>query len=145
MAGGCFWFIFQTVHATFSLGALLLFMTDLRGSIVVNAAGKVENYQDFGGGLSTLFECVFIAFLIYLVSGIFQRNYGKKASIVSHFVVIFLLKGAMIWNIYFSGRTDPRIIETFPLKAGIFLPDVVALVAGFIIIQALVGVTDQEK
>lgn len=144
MAGGCFWFIFQTVHTTFSLGPLLGFMADLRGSIVVNAAGKVENYQDFGGGISTLFECVFIAFLIYLIAGIFKRNYGRKAAIISHFIAIFLLKGAMIWNIYFSGRTDARIIEAFPLKTGIFLADIVALVAGFIIFQTLACDTVQE-
>lgn len=137
MVTGCLWFILQTIHIVFSLGGLLVFMNDLRGSIIVDAAGKVANYKDFGGGINGLTDCIFIAFLVLILSGIFNRNHGKKAAIISHLAMVCFLKGAMIWNIYFSGRTDPLIIAAFPLKLGIFVPDIVALIVCFVMIGQL--------
>ncbi len=137
MGAGCLWFIPQLVHITFSLGGLLLFMNDLGGSIVVDGTGQVTNYQDFGGGISSLFQSIFIAALIFVAARIFARNYGRNALFIGHFAIVFLLKGAMIWNIYFSGRTDSRIIAAFPLELRIFLPDIAALIAVFLFIMAM--------
>ncbi|MBF0408979.1 MAG: hypothetical protein HQM10_16650 [Candidatus Riflebacteria bacterium] len=130
--GSVFSFL-QIVHALFSLPPLLVFLYDLYGSIVVDSqTGKVTNYQDFGGGISAFTVSIFVGALLSVFASICNRNWGKRAALVSHFVVLFAFKTAIIWNIYFSGRADQRILTEYPLPFSIFLVDIVALVVGII-------------
>lgn len=134
MLEGVAWLIAQLFHIHFSLGGLLIFSNDLQGSIVISPeTGKVFNYQDLGGGITALFTVIVITAMVWAV---IRCGWGsdRRKGLLVHFLIIFSLKGALIWSIYFSGRIDSRILAEFPLRFVHFLPDLAALALAAIVL-----------
>ena len=126
---GCAGWLFQFSHVVLSLGGLLVFSRDLAGSIVIDqATGKVVNYQDLGGGIGALLSSFLIAVFLWLFVVFIRSRVGEKAMIAAHFILVFGLKGWLIWSIYYSGQVDPRILLEFPLPAAGFLVDLLFLI-----------------
>lgn len=136
---GIAWLIAQLLHVHFSLGGLLIFSNDLQGSIVISReTGKVINYQDLGGGIIALFTVLVITAIIWAV---IRCGWGsdRRKGLLVHFLIVFSLKAALIWSIYFSGKIDPRILAEFSLRLVHFIPDVAALALAAVVISFFPG------
>jgi uncharacterized membrane protein len=123
----------QLVHVFTSLGALLLLAQDLVGSINVSpSTGRVLNFQDMGGGISSLFLVLGITAVVWVVVQVVWTRSGPARALLSHFLIVFGLKGALIWTIYFRDLFDPRILAAYPLEARHFLSDWIAMILSVI-------------
>lgn len=143
MLEGCLSLIFQLLHISFSLSALLILANDLQGSIVVDPnTGTVMNYQDMGGGISALFTVLVITGIVWAVIRMAWAKNREKA-LLAHFTIVFVVKAALIYSIYFSGRIDSRILQRFALHPKLFAADAVAIIIAAVIL--LINAEQEDK
>lgn len=139
MLEGVLWLLAQFIHIHFSLGAFLILSNDLQGSIVINReTGQVINYQDFGGGITALFTVILITGVVWAVIRAGWSSNRPRAMMV-HFLIVFSIKTALIWSIYFSGNIDPRILAKFSLQLWHFIPDLAAMILAILVLTLFPG------